>query len=180
MFTKESPVIDKPTAAPVKKDEFVNITLNVNNQSQTVQVKSHWSLLYVLRELFGFTGTKEACGEGACGSCTVIVDGRSVLSCMMLAVEQEGRKIETIEGLKKDDVLHPLQEGWLEEYGAQCGFCSPGMIMSAKGFLENHLKANTDEIKEAMGGNICICGNYEHILNAILNGQAKMLAKGEK
>lgn len=162
----------------IGKDELVDVIFNVNGESRLARVKSHWTLLHVLREVFGFTGTKEACGEGACGACTVIVDGVPVLSCMMLAVEQAGKKIETIEGLKKGDELHPLQEGWLEEYGAQCGFCSPGMIMSAKGFLRSHPEAEVDEIKEAMGGNICICGNYEHILNAILKGQEKMSAKG--
>lgn len=168
------------TPTEVKKDELVGMMLTVNGESRFVRVKSHWTLLYVLRELFGFTGTKEACGEGACGACTVIVDKLPVLSCMMLAIEQSGKQIETIESLKQNDALHPLQESWLEEYGAQCGFCSPGMIMSAKGFLTTHPKAKVEEIKEAMGGNICICGNYEHILNSILKGQEKMLAKGEQ
>lgn len=165
--------------ADIEKNELVEVLFNVNGEPRLVRIKSHWTLLYVLREVFNFTGTKEACGEGACGACTVIVDDRPVLSCMMLAVEQAGRKIETIESLKKDAALHPLQESWLQEYGAQCGFCSPGMIMSAKGFLDRKPKAEVEEIKEAMGGNICICGNYEHILNSILKGQEKMSAKGE-
>lgn len=167
-------------AETIEKNQFTDVLFNVNGEPRLVRVQAHWTLLYVLREVFGFTGTKEACGEGACGACTVIVDGVPVLSCMMLAVEQAGKRIETIESLKKDDTLHPLQESWLEEYGAQCGFCSPGMIMSAKGFLTNHPRAGVEEIKESMGGNICICGNYEHILNAILKGQEKMLDKGER
>lgn len=169
----------KQNPAHLKKNAFTDVTFNINGQSRLARIKSHWTLLYVLRELFGFTGTKEACGEGACGACTVLVDSVPVLACMLLAVEQAGKTIETIEGLQKGDTLHPLQESWLEEYGAQCGFCSPGMIMSAKGFLGTHPKAAVAEIKEAMGGNICICGNYEHILNAIVSGQNKMLGKGE-
>ena len=166
--------------AEIEKDELVDVVFHINGNYKPARVKAHWTLLYVLRDIFGLTGTKEACGEGACGACTVLVDGVAVLSCMMFAVEQVGRKIETIESLKKDDVLHPLQNGWLQEYGAQCGFCSPGMIMSAKGFLNSHPEADVDEIKEAMGGNICICGNYEHILNSILAGQAEMLLQEEQ
>lgn len=162
----------------MRKDELVDIVLQVNGEARQVRVKPHWTLLYVLRDLLGLTGTKEACGEGACGACTVIVDGVSSLSCMMLAVEQVGKAIETIEGLQHDDTLHPLQDAWLQEYGAQCGFCSPGMIMSSKGFLTRHPEAGVEEIKEAMGGNVCICGNYEHILNSILRGQESMFPKG--
>lgn len=164
----------------IEKDQYVDVVFNVNGHSRSARIKTHWTLLYVLRELFGFTGSKEACNQGACGACTVIVDGVSVLSCMLLAVEQVGKRIETIEGLQKEEELHPLQEAWLQEYGAQCGFCSPGMIMSAKSFLTRHPHAETDEVKEAMGGNICICGNYEHILNSILKGQEKMLSTGEQ
>ena len=164
--------------ADVRKNEAVDVAFHLNGEYRMARIQSHWTLLYVLREIFGYTGAKEACGEGACGACTVMVDGVPVLSCMMLAVEQAGKRIETIESLKQDDELHPLQEGWLEEYGAQCGFCSPGMIMSAKGLLERRPEADVDEIKEGMGGNICICGNYEHILNSILKGQEKMSRKG--
>ncbi len=154
----------------------VDIVLHVNGEDRTVKVEPHWTLLQVLRDCFGFTGTKEACGEGACGACTVNVDGLPVLACMMLAVEQEGRNIETVESLSSGDALHPLQEAWLEEYGAQCGFCSPGMIMSARGFLNRRPDADEEEIKEALGGNICVCGNYEHILKAVMKGAERMKA----
>lgn len=172
---------ETPLPGVLKKDEFVEIALSLNGVRKKARVLPHWTLLHVLREVFGFTGTKEACGEGACGACTVLVEGVPVLACMMLAVEQHGKKVETIEGLQKQDgALHPLQETWLEEYGSQCGFCSPGMIMSAKGYLENHPEATVDEIKEGMGGNICICGNYEHILKAILKGRERMFQRGER
>lgn len=164
------------TGRTLSRDAAVDLTLRVNGEERTVKVEPQRTLLEVLRESFGFTGTKEACGEGACGACTVIVDGLPVLACMMLAVEQAGRSIETVEGLSRKDDLHPLQEVWLEEYGAQCGFCSPGMLMSAKGYLDRHPDAGEDDIKEALGGNICVCGNYEHILNAVLKGRERMKA----
>ena len=169
---------DSTAGRRLKRSEPVDLILRVNGEEQSVKVEPQQTLLEVLRESFGFTGTKEACGEGACGACTVIVDGLPSLACMMLAVEQEGRNIETIAGLSKEGELHPLQEAWLEEYGAQCGFCSPGMIMSAKGYLESHPDAGEDDIKEALGGNICVCGNYEHILSAVLKGRERMKAGG--
>lgn len=162
-----------PVVAPAATPRPV--TLRINGDDRTVLIEPHWTLLYVLREKLGLTGAKEACGQGACGACTVLVDDRPVLSCLMLAIEQDGKKIETIESLASGAELHPLQEAWLEEYGAQCGFCSPGMIMSAEGYLRRRLAADVESIKEAMGGNVCICGNYEHILKAILKGRQRML-----
>ncbi len=154
------------------------IHLTVNDEIQAIIVEPHWTLSKVLRNDCGHTGLKEACGEGACGACTVLIDGVAVPSCMVLAVEQEGKKIETIEGLSKDGHLHPIQEAWLEEYGAQCGFCSPGMIMSTKSLLANKPNPTDDEIKEALGGNICICNNYEHILNAVRTAAKKLTQNG--
>jgi carbon-monoxide dehydrogenase small subunit len=141
--------------------------LMVNGQTYELILKPQWTLSFVLRNKLGLTGSKEACGEGACGACTVIVDGRAVPSCMMLAIEQEGKKIETIEGLFKRGRAHFIQEAWLEEYGAQCGFCSPGMIMSTKSLLDKNPRPTENEIKEALAGNICICSNYEHIIKSV-------------
>ena len=141
--------------------------LIVNDQLHELVLEPQWTLSYVLRNKLGLTGCKEACGEGACGACTVIVDGRAVPSCMMLAIEQEGKKIETIEGLFKQGRAHFIQEAWLKEYGAQCGFCSPGMIMSTKALLDKNPQPSETEIKEALAGNICICSNYEHILKSV-------------
>jgi aerobic carbon-monoxide dehydrogenase small subunit len=150
------------------------IQLTVNGEIRSLQVETHWTLSKVLRNDCSYTGTKEACGEGACGSCTVLIDGVATPACMVLVVEQEGKDIETIEGLSKDGKLHPIQEAWLEEYGAQCGFCSPGMIMSTKALLSKNPTPSTDEIKEALSGNLCICSNYEHIINAVRSAAKKM------
>ena len=135
------------------------IQLMVNGQSYELVLEPQWTLSFVLRNKLGLTGSKEACAEGACGACTVIVDGRAVPSCMMLAIEQEGKNIETIEGLFKQGHAHFIQEAWLEEYGAQCGFCSPGMIMSTKALLDKNPQPTQSEIKAALAGNICICSN---------------------
>jgi len=150
------------------------IGLEVNGQSHRVMVEPQWRLSFVLRSKLGLSGTKEACDEGACGSCTVLVDGQAVPACMILAVEQDGRRIETIEGLSEGGGLHPIQEAWLEEYGAQCGFCSPGMIMSAKGLLDRNPHPTIDEIKAALAGNLCICSNYEHIIKAVQLASKKL------
>jgi aerobic-type carbon monoxide dehydrogenase small subunit (CoxS/CutS family) len=150
------------------------IGFRVNGQTHQLMVEPHWTLSFVLRTKLGLTGTKEACDEGACGSCTVVVDGQAVPSCMMLAIEQDGKHIETIEGLSGQGRLHPIQEAWLEEYGAQCGFCSPGMIMSAKALLDKNPQPSSDEIKAALAGNLCICSNYDHIINAIMVASEKL------
>lgn len=150
------------------------IRLTINKAIHTLQIESHWTLSRVLRNGCGHTGTKEACHEGACGACTVLIDGIATPACMVLAIEQEGKDIETIEGLSKGDKLHPIQEAWLEEYAAQCGFCSAGMIMVTKALLAKTLTPTDDEIKEALSGNICICGNYEHIINAVRSAAKKM------
>lgn len=150
------------------------IKLMVNKKSYDLMVEPQWTLSHVLRNQLGLTGTKEACNEGACGSCTVIIDGRAVPSCMLLAIEQDGKSIETIEGLSKFGRLHPVQDAWLEEYGAQCGFCSPGMMMSAKALLDRNPDPTEEEIKEILAGNICICSNYEHIVNAVRTAAKKL------
>jgi len=154
-----------------------SIQIIVNGKSHQLLVEPHWTLTYVLRDRMGLTATKEACGQGACGSCTVMVNGEAVPSCMMLAVEQDGKTIETLEGLSARGKLHPLQEAWLEEYGAQCGFCSPGMIMSAKALLDKNPAPSEMEVKEALAGNICICSNYEHIVEAVLSASRKLRGK---
>ncbi len=150
------------------------LTLLVNGIEMQTIVEPHWTLSKVLRNGCGHTGLKEACGEGACGACTVLLDGVAVPSCMLLAIEQEGKSIETIEGLAKNGELHPIQEAWLEEYGAQCGFCSPGMILTTKALLTKKPNPTDDEIKEALSGNLCICNNYEHIINAVRSAAKKM------
>ena len=150
------------------------ITLNINGRKFDLAVEPQWTLSYVLRNKLGMTGAKEACNEGACGACTVIIDGRAAPSCMMLAIELEDKAIQTIEGLFNHGILHDIQEAWLEEYGAQCGFCSPGMIMSTKALLDHNPQPTEEEVKEALAGNICICSNYEHIVNAVMVAAEKL------
>ncbi len=152
----------------------VKTSLTVNGKKYELTIEPHWTLSFVLRTELRLTGTKEGCQEGACGSCTVMVDGRAVPSCMMLAVEQEGKSIETIESLSSAGTLHPLQEAWLDEFAAQCGFCSSGMIMSAKALLDQVPRPSEREIKEALAGNLCICSNYEHIVNAVQTAAARI------
>jgi aerobic-type carbon monoxide dehydrogenase small subunit (CoxS/CutS family) len=141
------------------------LTLLVNGESYMVSVQPQWTLRYVLAEKLGLTGTKEFCGEGACGACSVIMDGRPVLSCMMLAIECGGRPIETIEGIARAG--HPLIEAYIKHSCMQCGFCTPGFVVTAKALLDRNPDPTVDEIKEAMVGNLCRCGTYPAHIKAI-------------
>jgi carbon-monoxide dehydrogenase small subunit len=144
------------------------ITFNFNGNPLTTTVEDHWTLLHFIREELGYSGTKEGCGSGECGACTVIVDGAAVNSCLYLAVELDGRSLTTIEGLAAPDgTLHPIQQSFVEHGGIQCGFCSPGMILSAKALLDEIPHANDEEIKEAVAGNLCRCTGYVQIIDAI-------------
>ena len=143
------------------------ITLNVNGELHTVPVKSHHTLLTVLREQLGITSPKRGCENGECGACTVLYDGKPVNSCMVLAVEAEGHVIETVESLAKNGELHPLQKSFIEHNAVQCGFCTPGMLMSAKGLLAENPHPTEDEIKHALAGNLCRCTGYVRIIDAI-------------
>ena len=154
------------------------IRLNINGRDYDLQVAPQWTLAHVLREELGLTGTKVACAGGECGACTVIIDGKSKASCLTLAVECQDMRIETIEGLSKDGELHPLQTAWLDEYGSQCGFCSPGMIMGAKALLDKNPAPSKAQIQESLSGNLCICSNYDHIVNAVSRAADIMAAKG--
>jgi carbon-monoxide dehydrogenase small subunit len=143
------------------------VKLTVNNELFEVAINLNRTLLEVLREELSLTGTKESCGQGACGSCTVLLDGLPVRSCLLLAVEAEGRKITTIEGLSKGEKLHPVQEAFIEHHAIQCGFCSPGMILTATALLEDNPKPTEDEIRHALSGNICRCTGYAKIIGAV-------------
>lgn len=144
------------------------ILFTLNGETVNVEVDTQWTLLYLLREVFGLTGTKEGCGYGECGACTVIVDGQSVNSCLYPVMEAEGKAITTIEGLaSKDGNLHPLQTAFINEGAVQCGFCTPGMIMSAKALLDANDKPTDEEIKDAIAGNLCRCTGYVKIIDAI-------------
>ena len=144
----------------------VSFVFNGNNM--TMAIEDHWTLLHLIREELGYNGTKEGCGGGECGACTVIVDGAAVNACLYLAAEIDGKDLVTIEGLAADDgTLHPVQEAFVEKGGIQCGFCSPGMIMSAKALLDEIPNANEDEIKHGIAGNICRCTGYVQIIDSI-------------
>ena len=166
----------KPPAAKVPF-ERKTIRLTVNGEEYLVDVKPNWTLAKVLREKLRLTGTKVGCDRGECGSCTVLVDGRPTLSCMMLAVDAEGKDILTIEGLAKDGKLHPIQKAFVENFGLACGFCTPGMIMSAKALLDKNPNPTEEEVREAISGNLCRCTGYGKIVKSIL-AAAEMIRKG--
>jgi len=143
------------------------LTMILNGQSVTVEVEPFELLVDVLRDKLGLTGTKIGCNEGECGACTVIIDGQAVLSCLMPAMKAQGREVVTIEGLSRDGELHPLQQAFIEKGAVQCGYCTPGMIMSAKALLDENPQPDADEIEEAMAGNLCRCTGYLQIIEAI-------------
>ncbi len=143
------------------------IELDINSSLYRVDVKPKDTLLYVLREKLNLTGTKEGCGVGDCGACTVIVDGAAYNSCLLLAIRMEGKKILTIEGLVKDGNLHPIQKAFIEHAGLQCGYCTPGMILSAKALLDENPDPDEMDIRTAIAGNLCRCTGYEKIVEAI-------------
>ncbi len=145
-----------------------NVKFFLNGNEIKMKIKDHWTLLYLLREELDLMGTKEGCGSGECGACTVIVNGDAVNSCLYLAAEIDGKEIQTIEGLaSSDSTLHPLQKSFVENGGIQCGFCSPGMIMSAKALLDEDPNPSTEEIKHALAGNICRCTGYIQIVDSV-------------
>ena len=155
-----------------------NIKLIVNKQQQTVNVEPYASLNEVLRVTLGLTGTKRGCDTGGCGACTVLIDGDPIYSCMMPVMKAEGKSITTIEGLAQDGKLDPLQEAMVTLGGIQCGFCSPGIIMSARALLASNPTPNEDDVREALVGNLCRCTGYVKIIEAIFSA-AKKTAAGE-
>jgi aerobic-type carbon monoxide dehydrogenase small subunit (CoxS/CutS family) len=151
----------------------LDISLNVNGRDVTVHVPPHRSLLDTVRESLGLTGTKKVCNEGDCGACTVIVDGRPVYSCLTLAIACEGRAVETIEGLSQDGKLHAVQEAFIEHDAYQCGFCTPGQVMSVVALLRANPKAREDDVRRAVAGNLCRCGAYNNIVAAGVSAAKK-------
>lgn len=147
--------------------EKVNVNFIVNGKAAAVQVYPHETLLRVLREKLYLTSVKEGCGIGECGACTVILDGIAVNSCLVLAPSVEGKTVETTEGLMKDGKLHPLQQAFIDHFSLQCGFCTPGFLMTAKALLDKNPHPTRDEIKVAVSGNLCRCTGYHQIIDAI-------------
>jgi len=151
-----------------------NITININGVQRSAEVEPRLLLVHFLRENSGLTGTHVGCETSLCGACTVLMDGRAVKSCTVLAVQADGRSVTTVEGLAAGDQLHPLQNGFWEEHGLQCGFCTPGMIMCSHDLLDRQPNPSDSEIREALNGNLCRCTGYQNIVAAVRNASRKM------
>lgn len=149
------------------------VRVTVNGTHYEAMVDPRLTLVDFLRGELGLTGTHVGCEQGACGACTVILNGQTVRSCLMLAVQADGATIMTVEGLSPEGKLHPLQEAFMEEHGLQCGFCTPGFLMSALELLQHHSDPTDEEIKEALGGNLCRCTGYQTIIKAVRSAAAK-------
>lgn len=152
----------------------VRVTFKVNGKEVTVEAPPDRPLLDVLRQDLQLTGTKEGCRTGDCGACTVIMDGKTVNSCLVFAGQLEGKEVATIEGIAGEDELHPLQETFIEKGAVQCGFCIPGMIMSAKNLLDKNPEPSEHDIKEALAGNLCRCTGYSKIVEAVSTAAERM------
>lgn len=153
------------------------VTLTINGASYTVPVAPYCSLLDMLRDHLQLTGTKKGCDEGDCGACTVLMDGRTVTSCMVLALDARDRTITTVEGLRQGQTLHPVQDAFMRYGGVQCGFCTPGLIMSAVGLLLENPQPTEEDVRFAIGGNLCRCTGYSKVVPAILKAAATMRAQ---
>ena len=160
-------------------DERITITVTVNGAKRRAEVEPRTLLVYFLREQLGLTGSHVGCDTSQCGACTIHLNGRAVKSCTILAVQADGAEITTIEGLARDHALHPVQEGFREKHGLQCGYCTPGMIMSAAYLLQANPNPTEEEIKRALEGNLCRCTGYVNIVESIRWAAAKMM-KGEE
>ena len=152
------------TAGP----EAMAITLQINGAARTLCVEPRVTLAEALRGPLGLTGTKIACNRGACSACTVLIDGSPICSCMMLAIDVRARGVTTIEGLAQGDMLHPVQQAFIEHDAVQCGFCTPGLVMSSAALLARNPQPNADDVREAISGHICRCGTYPHVVAATL------------
>jgi xanthine dehydrogenase YagT iron-sulfur-binding subunit len=160
-ITEAAPGAELPEAA-----DLVRVTLRINGRNHRLLVEPRWSLLYVLRERLGLTATKLGCERGECGVCTVLVDDKPSYSCLMLAVESEGKTIVTLEGLMRGEELGPVQRAFVEEDAFQCGYCTPGQIMAVEGLLRANPTPTIEEIRTGVSGNLCRCGAYAHIFKA--------------
>ena len=158
-------------------DEMVQVALDINGRTQRLLVEPRWTLLFVLRERLGITGTKAGCERGECGSCTVLIDGQARYACMTLAVEAEGTEITTVEGLMDGEELGPVQQAFVTHDGFQCGYCTSGQVIAAESLLRANPSPTDDEIRRGMSGTLCRCGAYAHIVDAVAG--AAELKKGE-
>ena len=145
-----------------------DIVLNVNGIQYNINIETHRTLVEVLRDTLGLTGTKKSCNEGECGACTVLMDGKPVASCLVLAVAAQGKEITTIEGLSHGEQLDPVQEAFVKHTAIQCGFCTPGMVMAVKALLDENPRPTPAEVRKAISGNLCRCTGYQQIVDAIM------------
>ena len=151
-----------------------HITVTVNGEAREADVEPRLLLVHLLRDVFGLTGTHIGCDTSNCGACTVLLDGRPVKSCTVLAVQADGREVMTVEGLEQDGKLHAIQEGFMQEHGLQCGFCTPGMMMTSCALLEHNKNPSEAEIRGAISGNLCRCTGYVNIVKAVQHAAAKL------
>ncbi|MYD87654.1 MAG: (2Fe-2S)-binding protein [Acidobacteria bacterium] len=151
-----------------------DVRINVNGEAQEAAVESRLLLVHWLRDVLRLTGTHIGCDTTHCGACTVLLDGEPVKSCTVLAVQADGRDVQTVEGLEQDGALHPLQEGFQQEHGLQCGFCTPGMLMTGRALLERNTAPSEADIREAISGNLCRCTGYVNIVKSIEHAAAKL------
>ena len=165
--------------AAIRVHRNVQMELSVNGEGVEVAFAPYKTLLEVLREDLALTGTKHGCELGECGACTVLLDGAPVLSCLVLALECEGRSVQTVEGLARGAELHPLQEAYADHGASQCGYCSPGMLMTAKALLESEPSPSRERIREAISGNLCRCTGYQQIVDAIEDAAGRMRAEAK-
>ena len=159
-------------AVPVRR-----VTITVNGQRRTADIEPRLLLAHLLRQGLKLTGTHSGCDTTSCGACTVLFDGRAVKSCAMLAVQADGHEVTTVEGLATSSELHPLQEGFKDEHGLQCGFCTPGMMLAAKALLDENPDPTEDEIRWALSGNLCRCTGYQNIVKAVMWAAARLGAE---
>ena len=150
------------------------VKLKVNGEVYNLEVPPHRTLLSVIRDEIGLTGTKEGCGTGDCGACTVLLDGKPVNACLVLAVEARDREVTTIEGVAGDGALHPVQQAFIEKGAVQCGFCTPGMVLSAVALLKENPRPSRDQVKHAIAGNLCRCTGYVRIVDAVVAAAERM------
>ena len=170
-----SATLDATTAGTADAIARIDISLTINGRERALSIEPWTTLLDLLREQEGLTGTKKGCDHGQCGACTVLVDGKRINSCLALAVARDGAEIVTIEGLAGDAVLHPLQQAFIDYDAFQCGYCTPGQICSAQGLINEGRAASREEVRELMSGNICRCGAYTNIADAVMD----VLAQGD-
>ncbi|MFM8516142.1 MAG: (2Fe-2S)-binding protein [Actinomycetota bacterium] len=165
---------DEVSPAPAADVPTKRVTINVNGEARTVDVEPRLLLAHLLRQGLKLTGTHTGCDTTNCGACTVLFDGRPVKSCTMLAVQADGHAVETVEGMSSASELHPVQEGFKQEHGLQCGYCTPGMMLAAKALLERNPDPTEDEVRWALSGNLCRCTGYQNIVKSVLWAAQKM------